>query len=722
MTARIRIEDIIDELQKYNHDADVDLVRRAYIFSAQQHTDQKRRSGEPYLIHPLEVSYILAQIGLDSTAVAVGLLHDVLEDTLTTKEALEERFGHDVAHIVEGVTKLAKLPFTSLEEKQAKNFRKMLLAMVDDIRVILVKLVDRLHNMRTLSYLEREKQIRIAMETMDIYVPIAHRLGMGTLKQELEDLCFQYLEPETYEQLQNKLDGELPVNEEAIQNVRGHMLDAMKEYDIPCTIEWRLKGIYSIYRKSVRLEQKENVAYDFSDYIAFRIITSDVRQCYAALGVLHSIWKPVPGRFDDYIANPKPNNYQSLHTVLVDRRHRFEVQIRTEEMHRISEIGIAAHWQYKEGGHIGSDEQWMHKYYEWLRALLDGKQEVDDPRDYLQTLKADLLPDEVYTFTPKGKLLALPMGATPIDFAYSIHTNVGHNCVGAKVNGMMVPLSTKLQSGDTVEIITSKNHQPNRDWLNIVVSGRARSKIKQFINRQEKIKSVELGAKMLEKELHAKGLSVKRLKAHEEFETALMDVGLNTIEDLQSAVWFGRVSPRSFITKLFPESKETEKKEPIPQKIARKIKKSLGMDVDRIQVKGAEDILTYMAPCCSPVFGEPIVGYITRGKGVAIHRADCPNIAQIHPDRRIEVTWSKTGEKVMPVVLIIKTEDRQGQLARLMGAIDEAKVNLRGISAETFDDKTAEINMTIEVKDINHLTGIVKNLGEIPGVLNIRRI
>jgi GTP pyrophosphokinase len=718
---RVRIEDITELLLKNNPNANEVLVRRAYIFSAQQHRDQKRRSGESYLIHPLEVSYLLAQMGLDSVAVAVGLLHDVIEDTLTTKETLEDLFGPEVANIVEGVTKITQLPFTSLEEKQASNFRKMLIAMVDDIRVILVKLADRLHNMRTLEHLKRESQVRIATETLEIYVPIAHRLGMGFIKQEFEDLCFRYLEPEKYETLKNKIEKEIPVNKETILKVRDRMRAAMDDNKIPSEIEWRIKGIYSIYRKSLRLEEQQSVSYDFHDYVAFRIITEDIIHCYSALGILHSMWKPVHGQFDDYIANPKQNNYQSLHTVLVDRQHRFEVQIRTQEMHDIAEKGIAAHWRYKEDGK-SLDEHWMERYYEWLRSLVEGQSELEDPQEFLQNLKADLVPDEIYTFTPKGKLIALPKGATPIDFAYMIHTNVGHTCVGAKVNGMMVPLSAKLNSGDTVEIITSKNHSPSRDWLNLVVSGRARSKIRQFINREEKIKSVELGAKILDKELHNKGLSTKRLVAAKKFEDSLKDVGLNSLEDLQSAVWFGKISPRSFIAKVFPDTAEEEAREPVPQRIARKIKKSLGIDSDRITVKGTEDILTYMAPCCSPVYGEDIVGYITRGKGVAIHRSDCPNVMKMHPDRRIDVSWAKLEDNLMPVVIVVKTEDRQGQLAKMMGHLDDAQVNLRGISAETFNDRTAEINMTIEIKDINHLNHVIKVLKDIPGVLNVRRI
>jgi guanosine-3',5'-bis(diphosphate) 3'-pyrophosphohydrolase len=717
----IRIEDVIEEMEKHNPEAEVSLVRKAYIFSAQQHKDQVRRSGEPYLIHPLSVAMILAEMGLDQTAIAVGLLHDVLEDTLTTRKTLEKLFGVDIANIVEGVTKIGKIPFKSLEEKQARNFRKMLIAMVDDVRVILVKLADRLHNMRTLEHMPPDKQERISKETMDIYIPIAHRLGMGSTKLELEDLCFLYLESEKYASLKERVEAELPVNMETIHEVKDRMEQAMEESSIPCRIEWRIKSIYSIYRKSIKLERKHNIEYDFHDYIAFRIITKEIIHCYAAIGILHSIWKPVPGQFDDYIANPKPNNYQSLHTVLVDRKHRFEVQIRTGEMHDIAEIGIAAHWRYKEGL-SENEESWMDRYYEWMRALIEGQEEVEDPREFLQSLKADLLPGEVYTFTPKGDLFSLPTGATPLDFAYTIHTSVGHQCIGAKVNGIMVPLHSKLKSGDTVEIITSKGHQPNRDWLNIVVSGKARNKIRQHLNKQEKIRSVELGAKMLEKELHNHSISLKRLRNHPDLQDTLKDYGYASLEDLQSAVWFGKFSPRVLIQRLFLNENQEELKEQLEeQKLAKRINQAREASDNGVIVKGAEDILTYLAPCCKPVYGEDIIGYITRGKGIAVHRSDCSNIGNLHPDRRIEVLWADSRENVMPVNLIILTEDSQGIMARLVNRIDEEKINIRGVSAKTSDDNMAEFNITLDVTGIDMLKSITRKLREVRGVIEIQR-
>ena len=718
--AVVRIEDIVETLQEYHPNADVEMVRRAYIFSAHQHKDQLRRSGEPYLNHPLEVANILADMCLDAIAVSVGLLHDVLEDTLATAKELEHYFGPEVARIVEGVTKISKIPFTSLEHKQAENFRKMLMAMVDDIRVILVKLSDRLHNMRTLDHLEREKQLRIATETMEIYVPIAHRLGMGRTKQELEDLCFKFMESDKYDSIKQTVERELPVNEAQISKIQDRMKQELDSNSIPCSIAWRIKGIHSIYNKRKRREQDLNADYDFHDYIAFRIITDEIKHCYAALGILHNVWTPVPGEFDDYIANPKLNNYQSLHTVLVERQHRFEVQIRTEEMHSIAEDGIAAHWRYKAGGKP-SQKTWEDRYYEWLRQMLELQKETDDPQEFIQALKVDLAPSEVFTFTPKGKLLALPWGATPIDFAYAIHTDIGHTCVGSKVNGRMVPLDTELYSGDTVEILTSKGHHPSRDWLSIVRTGRARNKIRQFINRQERQKSIEVGKRLLEKELRRHGVSLRRLQSQEGYEGALQEFGIGNLEDLFSAIGFGRISPRSFMGKLFPEPAEEEVKEPLTKKIAKTIKKTLGLGEGKIKVRGSADLLTYIAPCCSPVFGEPIIGHVTRGKGIAVHRLDCPNVADFHPERRIAVEWARSRDELMPASVVITTEDKQGILATIMARIDNAKVNVRGLTAETYDDKTAEISMTLEVKDIKHLNSILNAINEIQGVLEIRR-
>ncbi|HUX08544.1 MAG TPA: bifunctional (p)ppGpp synthetase/guanosine-3',5'-bis(diphosphate) 3'-pyrophosphohydrolase [Acidobacteriota bacterium] len=719
--ALIRIEDILEKLQKEHPQADISLVRQAYVFSAQQHKDQLRQSGEPYLTHPLEVANILAEMHLDAVAVAVGLLHDVLEDTLTTMERLHELFGPEVAKIVAGVTKISKITFTSFEEKQAENFRKLLMAMVDDIRVILVKLADRLHNMRTLGHLEQEKQIRIATETTEIFVPIAHRLGMGRTKAELEDLSFKHLESEAYDSIKRRVERELPVNEAYIAKVLKRMEDAMTQNSIPCSIVWRIKGIHSIYSKRRRMQKLVSSDYDFHDYIAFRIITDEVKHCYAALGILHNLWKPVPGQFDDYIANPKMNNYQSLHTVLVDREHRFEVQIRTGEMHRIAEEGIASHWRYKEGKKPGERESWIDRYYDWLRQVLELQRDTDDARQFMNALMVDLAPDEVYTFTPKGKLLALPRGSTPIDFAYAIHTEIGNTCVGAKVSGRMVALDTDLHSGDTVEIITSKGHGPNRDWLSIVKTGRARNKIRQYLNRQEKDKSIEVGRRLMEKELKRHGIALKRLQAQEGFDDALKDMGLSSIDDLFSSVGFGRVSARSFLAKIFPEPEAKEPPEALTEKIAKTIRRSLGLGKGAIKVKGADDLLTYISPCCSPVFGEPIIGYVTRGKGIAVHRADCPNVEDFHPDRQITVEWAGAREGTLPARVIINAEDKQGILAKIMARIDGSGVDVRGLTAEIYDDKTVEISLTLEVRDIKQLNSILKSLKEISEVLEIRR-
>src|ERR687898_1265002 len=501
----IRFEDLLDKVRGYSPDADLELLRRAYVFSALEHKGQIRHSGEPYLVHPLEVSDILADMKLDAVCIAAGLLHDVVEDTLTTPDKIREKFGEDVAHIVEGVTKIGAIPFSSTEERQAENFRKMLLAMVDDIRVILVKLADRLHNMRTLSHMSEDRQQRTAQETLDIYAPIANRLGMSKIKNELEELSFKYLDPSGYQALTANVENKRNAAEAEIDYLKATVIAKLSEAQVPVKeVDGRLKRLYSINQKLKRQRIELDQVYDF---VALRIITESVKDCYAALGIIHQTWSPVPGRIKDFIAMPRPNGYQSLHTsVISDRGFPFEVQIRTEEMHRLAEEGIAAHWKYKEG-RVGAqrDEQ----YFQWLRQLLEWQQEVRDPQEFLSNLKIDLYPEEVYTFTPRGTVKVLPKGATAIDFAYAIHTDVGHQCVGARVNGRMVPLRTRLKNGDIVEIITNASHKPSRDWLNFVATSRARSKIKHLIQAEEKDRAVELGRRLFEKEARRFGLSAR---------------------------------------------------------------------------------------------------------------------------------------------------------------------------------------------------------------------
>src|SRR5437660_1129389 len=592
----IRFEDVVEKVRAYSPDADVELLRRAYVFSAFEHRGQVRHSGEPYLIHPLAVADFLADMKLDAVTIAAGLLHDVVEDTLTTIERIRELFGPEVAHVVEGVTKISAIRFSSSEERQAENFRKMLLAMVDDIRVILVKLADRLHNMRTLNHLPEERRIKIAQETRDIYAPIANRLGMSKVKNELEELSFRYLEPQPYEALRAKVDAKRRATEGLIGELKNTIAAKLAEAQVPVLeIDGRIKRLWSISQKlktqKIELEQ----VYDF---IALRIITESVKDCYATLGIIHQTWSPVPGRIKDFIAMPRPNGYQSLHTSVVsDHGFPFEVQIRSAEMHRIAEEGIAAHWKYKEG-RIGAnrDEQ----YFIWLRQLLEWQQEVRDPQEFLQNLKIELYPDEVYIFTPKGEVKALPRDATPVDFAYSIHTDVGHQCVGARVNGKMVPLRTRLRNGDILEIMTTAGHKPSRDWLNFTVTSRARNKIKHFIHAEEKERSLDLGRKVFEKEARRYGLNTKSLTEGSAFAAALADYGYSKAEELFTALGYGKLAVKTVLARLVPQEQLKETPESGLAQDASVIRRLVGPAEEKIKVRGFDDLMVFRARCCNP--------------------------------------------------------------------------------------------------------------------------
>src|SRR5215468_1812996 len=577
----IRLEEILDRVEKHHPGDNLDLIRRAYIFSAKEHKGQVRASGEPYLTHPLEVANLLAEMKMDAVTVSVGLLHDVVEDTLTTLEKIEELFGPEVAHIVDGVTKISQIPFTSKEEKQAENFRKMLLAMTDDIRVIMVKFADRLHNMRTLQYLSAERRDAIARETMEIYGPLANRLGMGKIRGELEDLAFSYLDPKAYQELKDVVERNRKRHEAFLAEVTKIIEAKMKEHGIPCFTESRLKRLYSVYAKL----KKQKITMDqVFDLLALRIITDNVKNCYAALGVIHNTWRPVPGRIKDFIAMPRPNGYQSLHTSVIASGQPFEVQIRTAEMHQVAEEGIAAHWKYKDGKLVADDRE--DQRVSWLRHLVEWQQEMKDPADFLSTLKIDLYPEEVYTFTPKGKVVTLPRDATPIDFAYAIHTEVGHTCVGAKINGRMTPLRSKLRNGDIVEIVTQPGHKPSRDWLSFVKTSRARNKIRHWLTQQESEKAIELGRKMLEKEARKYKKNSKELLTSEQMQSLLADFGHTKLEDLMSAIGYGKISAKQIISRAVPEGlKEAPVEE--ESRIASVVKRVLGIGSDaKLQVKG----------------------------------------------------------------------------------------------------------------------------------------
>ena len=714
----IRFEDIQETVQRHHPDADLEILRKAYIFSAVEHKGQLRASGEPYLVHPLEVAAVLAEMRMDPICVAVGLLHDVLEDTLTTPERLQEYFGPDVLHIVEGVTKISQIPFATSEERQAETYRKMLLAMVDDIRVILVKLADRLHNMRTLQHLPQERQKRIARETLDIYAPIAGRLGMAKIKNELEDLAFRYIDPKVYEHLAQQVEERRQQAAAFIEKIRQVVDQKLRAAGIEATIEGRIKRLHSIQQKLGRQKIDLDQVYDF---VALRVLVDTVADCYAALGVLHNTWRPVPGRIKDFIAMPRPNGYRSLHTsVISEDGHPFEVQIRTQEMHRIAEEGIAAHWKYKEG-RTGVDKD--DHAFSWLRQLLEWQQEVKDPHEFLNSLKLDLYPEEVYCFTPKGEVKMLPRGASPIDFAYAIHTEVGHQCVGARVNGKMVPLRYKLKNGDIVEILTSPGHKPSRDWLSFTVTNKAKAKVRHYLNTTEKQEALEIGRKHLERELRRYDLSLKRVLAEPSaLETLAQELGAGTrLDDLFVALGYGKVSVRQVLARLLPPEK-LEQPPGKPLAVVDAVKRLLRRD-DRIRVKGTDDLLVYRAKCCNPIMGEPIVGYITRGKGVSVHSLACPNVTNLiyDPERRIAVEWESGAEGGYEVRLAVGLQDRPGALAAVTAALAAVKTDVRDAQVRTFDDKTASIELTVRISDKKHLDRVVKSVRGVSGVIDVER-
>ncbi len=714
----IRFEDLLEKVRAYSPDADVELLRRAYVFSAFEHRGQVRHSGEPYLVHPLAVADFLADLKLDAVAIAAGLLHDVVEDTLTTIDRIAELFGPEVAHVVEGVTKISAIRFASSEERQAENFRKMLLAMVDDIRVILVKLADRLHNMRTLNHLPDERRQVVAQETRDIYAPIANRLGMSKIKNELEELSFRYLEPQAYEALRIKVDGKRRATQGLIDELHKTIETKLREASIPFVqVEGRIKRLWSISQKLKRQRIDLEQVYDF---VALRIITGSVKDCYAALGIIHQIWSPVPGRIKDFIAMPRPNGYQSLHTSVIGPSGTpFEVQIRTVEMHRMAEEGIAAHWKYKEG-RVGDHRDERH--FQWLRQLLEYQQDVRDPREFIQHLKVELYPEEVYCFTPKGQVKVFPRGATPIDFAYAIHTDIGHQCVGARVNGKMVPLRARLKNGDIVEIVTTAGHKPSRDWLTYVATSHARYKIKHLIRVEERASAVDLGRKVLEKELRRYDLTLKGVQAHEGFARALADTRSVKADDLFAQVGYGTVSARQVIGRLVPADQLIDRATP-PVADPRPGRRPASGD-DQIRVRGSDDVLVFRARCCNPIRGEQIVGYITRGKGVSVHSATCPNVMNLLYDaeRRIDVEWDK-GDVAgsYTVRLTMEVEDRTGLLAAVSARIAGINTNIKNMEAHTDDGRRARIDVTVEISDVKHLENVMASLRGVEGVLDVER-
>jgi GTP diphosphokinase / guanosine-3',5'-bis(diphosphate) 3'-diphosphatase len=721
----IRFEDVERKVERYHPDADIDLLRRAYIYSAKSHKDQVRASGEPYLIHPLSVAEILADLKLDVPTVCTGLLHDVVEDTLATIEDIEGMFGKDVAYLVDGVTKISNLGKVSKEQAQAENLRKMVLAMVDDIRVVLVKLADRMHNMRTLAYLKPEKRKRIAEETLDVYAPIAHRLGMSKIRAELEDLSFQYLHTEEYKRLREDVEKQRAATEHFLDDVKTKIAERLTENNVPfIRIEGRIKRLYSIFLKL----QKQKIPLDkVYDLAAVRIITKEVRDCYFALGVMHQYWKPFNDRIKDFIANPRENGYQSLHTsVIGEEGYHFEVQIRTEEMHRIAEEGVAAHWKYKEGkGKDTSEDETM----KWLRRLVEWQQDVSDAREFVDSFKLELYPKEVYAFTPQGMVVQLPRESTPIDFAYAIHSQLGDLCTGAKVNGRIVPLKYQIQHGDIVEIIKTPGHQPSRDWLNFVVTSKARNRIKRFVAEKQRAESLDLGRKMFEKEALRLRLRTKTVTDDPQMHKYLADNGYAKFEDLLAAIGYGKVTARTVLSRFVPEEQLAEIDQARTtrlQKAKKAVKRVLRLGDDRISIKGNIDgVMYYRAPCCNPIRGEAIIGYITLGKGVGVHAKRCKNAGNllVNRERVIEVNWEGGGDPY-PVKLTVLTADRTGQLAALTNKIADIKTNIRSVSTDADDganDGTRKIELTVDVGDVEHLERVIGALKGIEGVIEVER-
>ncbi|MFC1813420.1 RelA/SpoT family protein [Thermodesulfobacteriota bacterium] len=711
----IRINDILEKVAEYNPDAVLDIIDRAYIYSAKVHEGQVRLSGEPYLSHPLEVAGILADMKLDLVSVAAGLLHDVIEDTHATAEDIEEMFGPEVLHIVSGVTNLSVLIFDSSLERQAESIRKMLLAMADDIRVILIKLADRLHNMRTLDFHSEKKRKKIAQETHDIYAPIAGRLGIYWIKKELEDTAFKYLQPEEYHKIKHLVRKDQEEREKYIESVKTNLKEEMENNNLKGEVLGRYKYYYSIYKKMLEQDLPFEEIYDV---IAFRIILDTISNCYEALGLIHALWKPVPKKFKDYIGVPKPNMYQSLHTTVIGPfGERIEIQIRTHEMDKVAESGIAAHWGYKEGSNIDDN---INEAFAWIKNLVENQENFRDPDEFLENVRIDLFPDDVYVFTPRGEIKSISRGATPVDFAYAIHTEVGNQCTGAKVNGRIVPLQYELKTGDIVQIITSKNHHPSKDWLNFVKTVKARSRIRQWIKTQEKERSLTLGREMCEKAFRKARLNFNTVLKSEEMDKAVEHFGFKTANDLIASVGYGKITPLQIMGKVAPKPEPEEGHESILNKIISRVRKKKLKG--GVIVKGVDDILIKFGKCCQPVPGDPITGYITRGFGVTVHRINCVNALKMNPDRRIDVEWNMDDTEAYPVKIYVRCHDRVGLLADIASTISKNGANILSANTETRGNKIVDSYFTISVDDTGHLERVLSSIKKLKLIQEVKRI
>jgi len=712
VTKHLSLDELIKRVGSYTKEVNAPLLTRAYKFAETAHKGQRRQSGEPYLRHPLAVASILTDFKLDTPSIAAGLLHDVVEDSAFTKEDISKEFGETISALVEGVTKIGKIVFKTTQEEQAENFRKMIVSMSTDIRVLIIKLADRLHNMRTLEALKEEKRERIATETLDIYAPLANRLGIGWVKSELEDLCLQALKPDIHQSLVKKVKAGSGERKRTIKAIISNIQKVLSDHQLQCRVYGRSKHLFGIYRKMERQAIPFEEVYDL---MGIRILSDSKMSCYAILGIIHSIWRPLPGRFKDYIAIPKSNLYQSLHTTVIgpEGRH-VEFQIRSEEMHRVAEDGIASHWVYKEGGQINSKDE---RIFSWLRQLLEWQRDLPDTRQFMTSVKTDLFINVIYAFSPKGDLKELIKGSTPIDFAYAVHTEVGNRCVGAKVNGMIAPLRQPLRNGDTVEILTTPSHKPSKDWLKFVKTSKAKTKIKHFIGLEEQTQSLELGRKILERECRKAKMNPSETMKSKEILSSVKDQGIKSIGDLLIAIGYGKVSAHHILRELLPKP---QLHEGIKDKIIRKT----GFGDSEVKVKGMGEILIHLSKCCNPVPGEEIIGFITRGRGISIHTTNCPNIDELDCDRErlVSVDWDKKQRMTHSIDISVLTLDRPGLLAAVSSAITGAGANISNAEIKTTEDQKANFNLVVEIKNIKHLEKVLKKVSGLEGVLQARRI
>ncbi len=712
----IRIQEILDKVSANNHEANLELIQKAYVYAATHHAGQTRLSGEPYLSHPLAVADILASMGFDEPTVASGLLHDTVEDTKASIEEIDENFGEDVADIVDGVTKISQISFENKEEAQAENIRKMILAMSHDMRVLMVKLADRLHNMRTLDFQKTYKQKRIAQETMDIYAPLANRLGLYRMKRDLEDLSFKYLKPDIYNQIDHWLDMHQVVEKQIIEKVVGLIRDLLTSNSLEGQVYGRIKHKYSVYKKM----QAQSLTLDeMHDIMAFRVLVKDIKDCYAVLGLVHSQWRPVHGRFKDYISMPKANGYQSLHTTVIGPEgERIEIQIRTEDMHRQAEHGVAAHWLYKENGRVNSKDL---EQFAWLREIFNRQGEEADSREFMHSLKMDLFKDEVYVYTPKGDVKELPEGATPLDFAFIIHTNVGHHCSGAKINGRLMPLGTELKNGDVVEILTDPARNPNRDWLKLVRTAKARNRIQHYLRTEERLHAINLGRELLEKEGRKVNLNAARALKEGKLALVAADMNFESVDDLVAAVGYAHTTPRKVLNRLYallhPDEIATEPPTPTVKESREDAHRKNG----GVGISGVDGVLMRMAKCCNPVPGDPIIGYISRGQGITVHLADCPNVANMEPERLISVHWDGQEEKPYEAGIFIIAKNEHGVLAMVADVVSRCNVNITGLGLEIQADGRARLHFTVEVRDATQLYQLIEAIRTLPPIFEVVR-